>query len=454
MNSIKMIKSVSYIFITIFFSVCLNAQSMLIDKVVAKVGSEYILLSEIEEEFSYAKSRNPNVSDQIKCDILDNIIAQKLVIYHAKIDSVEISDAEVETQLDYRFESVLRQMNGDEAFFEEYYGATISEMKERYRDDQKHKILAEKMQFNLMSEIEITPKEVEKFYFGVPSDSLPYFKSEMEISEIVLMPQVNENSRKMALDKITELRNAVISKTMTFADAASKNSMDPGSALRGGDLGFAKRGVYVPEFEATVFSLAKDEISEIIETEFGFHFMELIERRGNSVRARHVLIKPDITPNDLDIAKSKLDSIRNLVLIDSMSFETAVRKFSMKALPSYSNSGRVKNQNTNSTFFAADDLDPDTYFAIFDLKPKGISKPILMTMPDGQKGYRLVQLNSITKPHKANLKEDFDKIANFAKESKKNEYFLKWLKKKRSETFIQVTTMFNECKLGERSMMP
>ena len=137
-----------------------------------------------------------------------------------------------------------------------------------------------------------------------------------------------------------------------------------------------------------------------------------------------------------------------------MSFETAVRKFSMKNLPSYSNSGRVKNQNTNSTFFAADDLDPDTYFAIFDLKPKEISKPILITLPDGQKAYRLVQLNSITKPHKANLKEDFDKIANFAKESKKNEYFLKWLKKKREETFIQVTPMFNDCKLGEKSMMP
>lgn len=448
-----MIKSLCFIF-TIGFTLSLAAQSQLIDKVVAKVGSEYILLSEIEEEFSYSKSRNPNVSNSIKCDILDNIIAQKLVIYHAKIDSVEITDAEVDQQLDFRFESVLRQMNGDEAFFEEYYGATISEMKERYRDDQKHKILAEKMQFNLMSEIEITPKEVEKFYYSVPADSLPYFKSEMEISEIILLPKVNEESKKKALDKITELRNAVVSKTMTFEDAASKNSMDPGSALRGGDLGFAKRGVYVPEFEATVFSLNKDEISEVIETEFGFHFMELIERRGNSVRARHVLIKPEITPADMELAKSKLDSVRNLILSDSMSFETAVRKFSMKNLPSYSNSGRVKNQNTNSTFFAADDLDPDTYFAIFDLKPKEISKPILITLPDGQKAYRLVQLNSITKPHKANLKEDFDKIANFAKESKKNEYFLKWLKKKREETFIQVTPMFNDCKLGEKSMMP
>jgi peptidyl-prolyl cis-trans isomerase SurA len=294
------------IILVVCFMTCFVFQgyTQLVDKVIAKVGSEYILLSEDEEEFAYAKSKDPGVSDDIKCVILDNMIAQKLVIYHAKIDSVEITDAEVETQLDYRFESVLRQMNGDEAFFEEYYGASVAEMKERYRDDQKHKILAEKMQHKLISEIEITPKEVEKFFKNVPSDSLPYFKSEMEISEIVSLPLVNDIERQKALDKIKIKRKSSKSGTATFADIATKNSQDPGSAARGGDLGFAKRGVYVPEFEATVFSLAKDEISDIIETEFGFHFIQLIERRGNSVRARHVLIKPEITQSDLDKTKN------------------------------------------------------------------------------------------------------------------------------------------------------
>jgi len=425
-----------------------QGQSILIDKVVAKVGSEHILLSEVEEEFSYAKTKDPSLTDDIKCLIIDNMIAQKLVIYHAKIDSVEIAEDEVETQLDYRFESILRQMNGDEAFFQDYYGATVAEMKERFRDDQRHKILAEKMQYKLISEIEITPKEVEKFYKGVPSDSLPYFKSEMEISEIILTPKVNDVERNKALDKITDLRKKVVSGEASFADIASKFSQDPGSAVRGGDLGFAKRGVYVPEFEVTVFSLAKDEISEIIETEFGFHFIQLIERRGNTIRARHVLIKPEITADDLTLAKNKLDSIRQLIASDSMTFEEAVMKFSLKNLPSYSNSGRVKNQNTNNTFFAADDLDPDTYFAIFELKPGQLTSPLSIQLPDGQKAFRLIKLNTISKPHKASLKEDFDKIAGFAKESKKNEYFLKWLKKKREETFIYTDPMFKDCKLG------
>ena len=441
------------IILVVCFMTCFVFQgyTQLVDKVIAKVGSEYILLSEIEEEFAYAKSKDPGVSDDIKCVILDNMIAQKLVIYHAKIDSVEITDAEVETQLDYRFESVLRQMNGDEAFFEEYYGASVAEMKERYRDDQKHKILAEKMQHKLISEIEITPKEVEKFFKNVPSDSLPYFKSEMEISEIVSLPLVNDVERLKALDKIKILREKVINGTETFADIATKNSQDPGSAARGGDLGFAKRGVYVPEFEATVFSLAKDEISDIIETEFGYHFIQLIERRGNSVRARHVLIKPEITQADLDKTKVLLDSVRQLITIDSLSFENAVKKYSVKSVPSYANGGRVKNQNSNNTFFAADDLDPDTYFAIYDLKPGAISKPMLITMPDGKKAYRLIQLNSTSKPHKANLKEDFDKISNFAKESKKNEYFLNWLKTKRTETYIYTDPLFSYCKTVENN---
>jgi len=143
-----------------------------------------------------------------------------------------------------------------------------------------------------------------------------------------------------------------------------------------------------------------------------------------------------------------------LILADSLSFELAVKRYSLKSMPSYANSGRVKNQNANSTFFAADDLDPDTYFAIIDLKPGEISKPLLITMPDGSKAYRLIQLNSTSKPHKANMREDFDKISNFAKESKKNEYFLKWLKKKREETYIYLDPMFSDCKIGDKKMTP
>jgi peptidyl-prolyl cis-trans isomerase SurA len=434
-----------FLFITLVGSP-LAGQSILIDKVVAKVGSENILLSEVEDEFTYAKSKEPGIDDDIKCIILDNIVAQKLIVYHAKLDSVDVSDEEVEMQLDFRFDAVLRQMNGDEEFFKEYYGASVQEMRERYRDDQRQKLVAEKMQYKLISEVQITPKEVEKFFKSIPADSLPYFKSDIEIAEIVMKPEVNAAERQKALEKISDIRSKIVSGGEDFSKMANRHSQDPGSALRGGDLGFAKRGSYVPEFEATVFGLEKDEISEVIETEYGFHIIQLIERRGNTVRAKHILVKPEITSDDLAVAKNKLDSVRTMILQDSLPFERAVKMHSMKAIPSYSNGGRVKNPATNNTFFEADDLDPDTYFAIFELKPGDICKPLELKLPGGEKAFRIVRLVSISKPHRASLKEDYDKITAFAKENKKNEYFMKWLDKKRKETFIQIDPLFGHCK--------
>ncbi|MBK8819104.1 MAG: peptidylprolyl isomerase [Saprospiraceae bacterium] len=409
----------------------------LLDKVVAKVGSEYILSSEVEEEFSYASKQKPDLGDDAKCSILENIIEQKVIIYQAKLDSIEITDEEVETQLDFRFDAVLRQMNGDESFFKDYYGATVSEMKERYRDDQKQKLLAEKMQYDLMSSIEITPKEVEIFFKTIPVDSLPYFKSDIEYSEIVSKPIVNEEEKTKAFSKISELRNRIVEGKEDFAALATKYSQDPGSAVRGGDLGFAKRGAYVPEFEATVYTLNKNEISEIIETEYGYHIIQLMERKGNSVKARHILIKPEITSDDLMKTKSKLEEVKKWVESDSISFEKAVKDYSLKTLPSYSNSGRVKNLNNGSTFFAADELDADTYFSLFDLKPNQLSKVDNFTLPTGEKAFRLLKLTTISKPHKANLKEDYHKIATFAKESKKNGVFLQLdTRKKKRNIYI------------------
>jgi peptidyl-prolyl cis-trans isomerase SurA len=418
----------------------------MVDKIVAKVGSEYILLSEVEEEYSYALSKDPTLDEDIKCRILDNIIANKIMVYQAQLDSIDVPDSEVELQLNYRFDAVLQMMNNDEAFFAEEYGATVEEMKNRYRDDQRQKMLAEKMQYKLISDIEITPKEVKEFIQKIPTDSLPYFKSEMEISEIIVKPQVNEEERQKAFSRATDIYNKIKSGEISFGEAAKKYSADPGSALREGDLGFAKRGAYVPEFEAAVFTGKKDELMEPVETEYGFHIIEVIERRGNSVRARHVLVKPQITYEDEEKARKLLDSIRNLIINDSLTFQEAVSKYSDKDTPSYSNSGRVKNANTNNTFFQADDFDPDTYFAVFDLPTNGVSKVVeIKTPPAGDKAYRLLQVNSKTKPHKASIKEDYDKLANYAKESKRAEIFQKWLAEKKKVTYIVIDPLFEQC---------
>ena len=417
---------------------------MVVDRVVAKVGSEFITLSDVEEEYQYILTTNPGIKKEVRCEMLQSAIAQKVLIYQAKLDSVEVTDEEVEAQLDLRFQNVLRQMNGDENLFKEYYGASVKEMKDRYRDDQEQKILAERMQYQLIQQVSITPEEVLEFFNEIPKDSLPFLNSEVELSEIIMEPEVNDTEKAKALAEAEEVHAKVIAGE-NFEELAKKHSDDIESAKRGGDLGYARRGIYVPEFEAAVFGMKEGEISEIIETIFGYHIIQQIDRRGNSVKARHILIAPEITRDDEKLAMQKLDSIRTLIVNDSLSFESAVKRYSMKDAPSYSNNGKMKNPATGTNFFETKDLDPDTYFAIESLNVGDLTEVQEEKSFRGKKMYRLLKLNSKTSPHRANLKQDYDKISFFAKESKKSQYFADWLEEKMEATFIQIDPMFNGC---------
>lgn len=423
----------------------LSAQQYLVDKVVARVGSEYILLSEIEDEYSFLKAnKTENLNPEKKCEILKNLIAQKLIVYQAILDSVQVTDEEVESQLNFRFDNILRQMNGDEAFFKEYYGATVNEMKDRYRQDQKNKILSDKMQGKLIDKVQITPSEVKEFYNSIPRDSLPYLNSEVEIGELVVAPEVNDAEKARALKTITEIKDK-IKNGEDFSALATKYSMDVESAKKGGDLGYAKRGVFVPEFESAAFTLQPGEMSDIVETEFGFHIIQLLERKGNTIKAKHILITPDITLADRELAKKKLDSIRTLIALDSIKFEEAVKKHSIKTMPSYSNNGKMKNPGNGTNYFETKDLDPETYFAIDKLKPGELSKVIELKDLRGEKMYRILKLQSKSKPHQANLKQDYDKISYYAKESKKAQYFDEWIQDKMKKSYITVDPLYADC---------
>jgi len=420
------------------------AQSTVLDKVITKVGGEFVLFSDVEGQYAYISQSGQEVSQSDKCQILEGIIAQKLMVYQAKLDSISVTQEEVEAQLDFRFENVLRQMNGDESFFKEYYGASVAEMKDRMRDDQEEQILAERMQASLIQKVRITPNDVRDFYQSIPEDSLPYLNSEVEVGEIIFEPKVNDVEREKALNKINEVLEE-LNNGGDFAELAKKYSQDPGSAANGGDLGFAKRGIFAPEFEASAFSLEENEISEPVETMFGFHIIQNLKRRGNYVNARHILIKPAITNDDIVLTKKLADSIRLEIMNDSIPFEYAVKKYSSEDAPSYSNNGKMKNPATGNNFFETADLTPEIYFAIEELKVGGISEPLELIMPSGETVYRLIQLQSKTKPHKASLQEDYDRIQRFAKESKKNIYLSEWLAKKYNNTYIKVDPIYEFC---------
>ena len=439
----------SKIIITLFFNfICfaIYAQgAQLVDKIVAKVGSEYILLSEIEDDFQYNLKSKPGLDPNYKCEILDNLISQKLIIYQAILDSIEVSEVEIALEIDAKFERILAQMNGDEAFFKEYYGATVAEMKERYKDDQKQQMLARKMQQTLIGKVNITPREVFDFFDGIPRDSLPFLNSEVEISELIMKPKVNRENRAKTLNLIQDLYTKITKESGDFEALAKQYSVDPESAKKGGDLGFARRGSYVPEFESAAFALKPGEVSDIVETEYGFHILRLAERRGNLIRVSHILVSPEITAGDELLAEAKLDSIRILISTDSLSFIDAVRKFGEKDAPSYSNSGKVRNPQSNTTLFETKDLDYETFFAIENLNKNEVSEVIEFEDQRGKKMYKIIQLNSKSIPHRMSLESDYDKIANYAKENKKVSYFNDWIESKKSTIYIHIDPVMGHC---------
>ena len=420
------------------------AQREVIDKVVATVGGELVLLSEVEEQRALMASQQSNLPDDIRCDIMDQIMANKLLLNQSKLDSILVTDEEVEVQLDARIERILGFMNNDVSQFEEYYGQSINEVKAQFREDLKNQLLVERMRGDIMSRVTVTPSEVKEFFSSIPRDSLPYFNSEVEIGEIVYKPKVNKEERDKAVTLLEELRERIVEGGADFAQLAGKYS-DDGSARSGGDLGWAKRGRYVPAFEAAAFGLEKEEISPVIESEFGFHIIQMLERRGNSIRVRHILLKPDITDADLELAREHLDSIRQLVLKDSLSFSYAVKRFGNEDQQSYNNDGRMVNPATSNTFFEIGDLDPDIYFTVDTMDVGGVSEPFMFRDPTGERYFRIVQLQARSSPHKADLAKDYSKIQKATIEAKKNEFISDWIRDKVGATYIDVDPIYAGC---------
>jgi peptidyl-prolyl cis-trans isomerase SurA len=427
-------------------SFAMHAQTReLMDKVVARVGDEYVLLSEVEEQYSSAKEQRQNLPANYKCAVIDQILVNKLLVNQAKIDSLYPKEEEIETQLNSRFERILEYMNGNVDQFVAYYGQSPEAMKLQMRDDMKDQIMSEKMRTKVLADVTITPSEVRNFFKLIPKDSLPYFNQEVEISEIILKPKPNDVQKKIAKEKLAGIREQIVSGKMSFEDMAKKFSEDPGSGREGGDLGWAKRGKFVPEFEATAYKLDAGQLSEIFESEFGFHILQLIERRGNTIHTRHILVKAQITDEDVALAKHTLDSVRLLVLKDSMTFSKAVKDFGDKSTQSFHADGRVTNPSSGNNTFETRDLDPDTYFAIDSMKLNSICKPIEIALPTGEKYYRIIKLLLKTSPHKANLLTDYNKISSATLDQKKSAALVKWIERKALSTFIQIDPMYRDC---------
>lgn len=417
----------------------------IVDKVVATVGDKVILKSDIEVQYQQYVAEG-QATDGLRCQLLDQMLAQKLLLTQAEIDSVVVSEDEVEIELDKRIRHFVN-MIGSEQKLEEFYQKSVLEIKEEFREDIHDQLLAQRMQGQITNEVKITPSEVKEFYESIPKDSLPKYNAEVEVGHVVIYAKPSQAQKRAALQELREIRQSILDGS-EFKLKAILYSDDPGSAAKGGELPeFTRDDPFAPEFIAVSFRLKEGEISQPFETEFGYHIVQLMERKGERVKVRHILIIPEITGNDLKRARAKADSIYNLIETNQITFGQAVDRFSEDENTN-KYGGMLTNPNTGETYFELDELgaiDQSIPFVIDTMEAGQVSKAVMYTDRRGNRAYRLVYLKSVTEPHVANLDQDYARITGVALSQKKQRTMQEWLADRIKRTYISIDDSFVQC---------
>lgn len=426
---------------------CLFAQNgnekKVIDQIIAVVGNNIILESEIEGQYyQYLTQGFSPMEGDLKCIILEDLLIQSLMLNQAKLDSVEVTEKQVEGELEHKMRYYVNQIGSVEKL-EEMFNKSIIEIKSDLRDMVRDQFLMSMMQDKISKDIKISPSEVKAYYRKIPKDSLPFVNSEMEILQIVKHPEATQKEIMAVKERLLEFKERV-TKGDKFSTLAVMYSMDPGSASKGGDLGFVGRGDLVTKFAAVAFKLKDGEVSRIVETEYGYHIIQLIKKKGDLINCRHILLKPNTDPAEMQKAKVFLDSIADLITNDSISFELAATLFSDDE-DTRANGGIIVNPNTGSSKFEADQIDPNIYYAIKDLKVGEVSEPFEAEDQNSKKIYKIVALRSKTQPHQVNLKDDYQMIQDMALGEKKQNIIDEWIKTRQKETYIKIDDSYKNC---------
>jgi peptidyl-prolyl cis-trans isomerase SurA len=450
-NRLKYTKYITLLLMVLsmpFISYGQTDEGPVIDKIIAKVDNYIILLSDVEFAYLDLASRGALVGEEPKCNVLQSLIGQKLLLAIAEIDSVIVPEAQVDSELANRMQYFINQSGGDIKALEEYYGKTLEEIQAEMRDDMKEQMIAQRMRSVISEEVTITPSEVRKFFNRIHKDSLPYFSEEVEVAQIVKIAKIGKEQKLKVETQLNDIK-ASIESGAHFDTMAEMYSMDPGSAKKGGELpGWYKRGQLAPEYEAAIFKLKTGEISSPVETDFGFHLIQVIERRGNEFRTRHILITPNSSDLDIEYTIDQLDSIRDLVVAGGQDFEKLAKDFSDDKMSAPS--GGFFLNNSGATSIAVDQLEPTVYFMLDTMKVGNVTKPIQFRMPSGKEAVRIMFYKSKTAPHQANLKQDWQKIQEAALNEKKTKAEAKWVKDSKEKVYIYIEEDFEHCDIIQR----
>lgn len=418
----------------------------IIDGVIAVVGRNMIKESELETSFLQAKSQVGIMEDAFdtRCNIFESMLINKLMLHQAEIDSIEVTDEEITRELDSRIKQMIRAY-GSQEVMEKMMKKSVSEIKTIYRDLIRENIMIAQIDQKLTGTINITPQEVVDFYQSIPQDSLPVIEQEYRFAQIVKLPKISDEEKEAVKSRLNDYRERIL-KGSKFSTLATLYSDDPASAKQGGELGFFSRGDMVAEFENAAFSLQEGEISPIIETQYGFHIIQLIERRGNQVNCRHILLQPKISEVQMEQARKELNEIKDEIAKGEITFEDAVVKYSDDA--SKINGGVIVNPYNASASFSKDAIN-ETMQNVdrvdFDAMKEGdITDPVRFKS-DLADAYRLINVTRKTSAHKVNLTDDYDKIQESALNSKKTDIIKEWAEKRIKNTYININPEYRDC---------
>jgi peptidyl-prolyl cis-trans isomerase SurA len=417
-----------------------------VNKIVAVVGDNVILQSDIERDYANYILQGNTENPEVKCYLVQQMLTQKLLTQQAVIDSVTVTDDDITNEVDRRMRTFVQRAGGQERL-EKFLNRSVLQYKDEIRGDVREQMIAEKMRGKITENVAVTPLEVKRYFESIPKDSLPYYNTEVEIGEIVMYPKLTKLEKEKFRDKAESLRLRVKTGESTFETLASVYSQDPGSAPDGGDLGFFDRTVMTKDFTAMAFKLKAGEMSPVFETEFGFHVLKVEERRGEQVHARHILIKTEPTNASLDRTKAKIDSVYADVVSGKLPFATAASLVSDNNDTKFTGGMLINSEGVSSrtTYIPTDKLDPSIFLTVDTMKVGTYSKPELFTAKDGKQGYRFFFLKSKTSPHQANLDQDFPKLKENAYEDKLNKKVSEWFEKRRKSTYIKIDGEFQSC---------
>lgn len=427
-------------------SLALAQQPIVVDKIIAKVDNYIVLKSELEGAYQNYIVQGNSPSEEARCGIFNSLIMNKLMVAKAEIDSIVIADSEVDGNTEQRMNMILQQSGNSPEQLEKIYGKSLEDIKLELRDQVREQLLGREMQSTITKDLTITPSEVRKFFNKIPLDSLPYYNSDVEIAQIVRIAKVSDVQKESVKNTLNELRKRILDGE-NFNELARQFSEDPSAQYNGGEMGYVGRGAMVPQYEGMAFRLKKGELSAPFESPFGFHVMQLLDRRGNEYASRHILLSASPSGDDVKRAEHFLDSLRNKIVKDSIKFEQAAKEFSDD--DATKGRGGYFTDADGGTKISLKDLDPVIYFTIDTMKVSQITKPIAYRTDDGKEGSRILYFKTKLPPHQANLKDDWHRMQAAALGEKRDKALDKWFVKARNDVFINIDPEYKSCKILE-----